>query len=422
MKKNSRRKEFNQANQAKGKQVSITLGYSDTGERIRTVEKVYSKAEEKKILDLYSDPVVKEKALIMKLIKKGYIQAEEKENVNTNICEYMLKAVGQICDNRMKAGNMTEGTKAGHLSDTRYVKNYFAGDKNIAIDKVTVKDIQAFMDDFAVNHCKSTMKKAVRMLKWTFQEALEDRLIKDDIMQSKRIIIPYGLCKDADRGEEVVIEFYTDNELMELRRAFGDNILISTFTNVLEKTGVRISEALALKLDDIDEYNNRLRIDEAFKVCSAEKDTDEDDVDIDKMKRSAVIGATKSGNIRKIDMSTSLKESLKKYIEITNEKEAIRRKREETGLIFITPEGEICTRYGMRSRVDTILKKAKSKIKFGFHKYRHTFGTKLAEDGVNDSLLQYYMGHSDISVTRKFYIGVTRKMREEGRKVIESWR
>ena len=43
---------------------------------------------------------------------------------------------------------------------------------------------------------------------------------------------------------------------------------------------------------------------------------------------------------------------------------------------------------------------------YGFHAYRHTFGTKLAASGVSLQTLSSLMGHSDISVTAKYYIKV----------------
>lgn len=39
--------------------------------------------------------------------------------------------------------------------------------------------------------------------------------------------------------------------------------------------------------------------------------------------------------------------------------------------------------------------------------FRHTFGTRMAEAGVSDYVLCSLMGHSDISVTKKYYIGIT---------------
>ncbi|MBQ6088811.1 MAG: site-specific integrase, partial [Firmicutes bacterium] len=50
------------------------------------------------------------------------------------------------------------------------------------------------------------------------------------------------------------------------------------------------------------------------------------------------------------------------------------------------------------------------------HTYRRTFGTNLAKKGVPITTLCKLMGHSDISVTAKYYIGIGE---EEKRKAIE---
>lgn len=41
---------------------------------------------------------------------------------------------------------------------------------------------------------------------------------------------------------------------------------------------------------------------------------------------------------------------------------------------------------------------------------RHTFGTQMAEQGMPDHVLANIMGHADISVTKKYYIGISDQM------------
>ena len=42
----------------------------------------------------------------------------------------------------------------------------------------------------------------------------------------------------------------------------------------------------------------------------------------------------------------------------------------------------------------------------GIHTYRHTFATQLAQNGVPIQTVSALLGHSDISMTTKYYINV----------------
>ena len=58
-------------------------------------------------------------------------------------------------------------------------------------------------------------------------------------------------------------------------------------------------------------------------------------------------------------------------------------------------------------------------VSFSLYDFRHTFATKMAEKGMGAKMLQTLMGHSDISTTLSYYIGVTQKMKKEAVKMME---
>lgn len=57
-------------------------------------------------------------------------------------------------------------------------------------------------------------------------------------------------------------------------------------------------------------------------------------------------------------------------------------------------------------------------VDFTLYDFRHTFATRMAEAGMHQTALQMIMGHSDISITLKYYIGVTDTMLEDARKIM----
>jgi len=48
----------------------------------------------------------------------------------------------------------------------------------------------------------------------------------------------------------------------------------------------------------------------------------------------------------------------------------------------------------------------------GYHTYRHTFGTNLFRSGVPIQTASVLLGHSDISVTQKYYVHVNQAEKE----------
>lgn len=61
----------------------------------------------------------------------------------------------------------------------------------------------------------------------------------------------------------------------------------------------------------------------------------------------------------------------------------------------------------------------KEPLDYTMYDFRHTFGTRCAEAGVPDYVLAKLMGHSDISITKKYYISVTDRMITDAKNLLE---
>ena len=58
---------------------------------------------------------------------------------------------------------------------------------------------------------------------------------------------------------------------------------------------------------------------------------------------------------------------------------------------------------------------------FSCHSLRHTFTTRMCEAGVNIKVIQDALGHSDISTTLNIYADVTKEMKAEEFKLLDSY-
>lgn len=83
-----------------------------------------------------------------------------------------------------------------------------------------------------------------------------------------------------------------------------------------------------------------------------------------------------------------------------------------TTLLFTTDSG----RFYYRKNIHTAFERLYKKLDIPFHKFhafRHTFGTNLSRAGVPIEETSKLMGHSDISVTAKYYINVNAERKRD---------
>jgi integrase/recombinase XerD len=132
---------------------------------------------------------------------------------------------------------------------------------------------------------------------------------------------------------------------------------------LLSQTGLRVSEAANLCLEDIDFENRFLRVKLA-----------------------------KWGKTRRVGLQTSVISAIQTYM-------AFRPKVEEDWL-FINRNGERMNRYGIRNRLDRI--GARVEVKVTPHALRRAFVTLNANKGRPLVMLQIACGHNDIATTRSY--------------------
>ena len=58
-------------------------------------------------------------------------------------------------------------------------------------------------------------------------------------------------------------------------------------------------------------------------------------------------------------------------------------------------------------------------VKLSLYDFRHSFATRMAENGMNQKVLQYMMGHKSYETTAKYYIDVTENMLDEAKNLLE---
>ena len=147
---------------------------------------------------------------------------------------------------------------------------------------------------------------------------------------------------------------------------------------LLYATGLRVSELLNLKIQDVN-------LEEGFLICKG-----------------------KGGKERIVPVGLSAEEAVKLYI-----RQARKRFVKEPGpFLFLSLRGKVFTRQGFWKLLKKYAETAGMAAKISPHVLRHSFATHLLERGADLRSVQLMLGHSQITTTQ-IYTHVSRKKLRE---------
>ena len=285
-------------------------------------------------------------------------------------------------------------TKVGKESRIKIIKEY-------PISMMCIKEVkQSHVQEFFIQLYEKGVKANSistynSILRPAFQKAVDDDWIRKNPCTFKLDFLPKQINQKvalSQSQEKEFLEFVKQNEKLEW--------YYDIYVLMLE-TGMRLSETVGLTLADIDLKNRRLNINQ--QLCRKRKTGDKDDrLYIDTLK-------TENGK-REIYISNRAYQSIVNLLE--------RRKQETNIEVFIDGYSNFLLTSHKQTKIVThemIYRhlKAASKMYNDSHKekipdisphiLRHTFCTRMVENGMSIKTLQYVMGHSDISTTLNIY-------------------
>ena len=256
--------------------------------------------------------------------------------------------------------NYSINTYTSYINDLYYLYIFIKKD----LKKVTFEDVKDYLEHLNLKKEKpSSVRRKISSLKSFYKF-----LYKNNYMDKK----DYPLTKVAyPKMEKKLPKFIYYNDLLEIINESTkdkDGVRDRLIIEMLYATGVRVSELINIKINDID-FNNR---------------------------RIIVLG--KGNKERIVYYGEYAEEVLKEYMK-THE-------RKNHNYLFVNSKGGQLTDRGVRYIIDNIMSKLSVKTHVTPHVLRHTFATDMLNNGCDIKVVQELLGHSSLKAT-EIYTHVT---------------
>ena len=249
--------------------------------------------------------------------------------------------------------------------------NNFIKKKKKSFKSIIKKDILDFLENLKLKNVKNkTKSRKIFALKRFYRFLISERIIKKNPME--KIDIPksedtLSITLSADQIEKI-LKFVSKktNRYIDIR----SNLIIE----LLYSTGIRVSELISIKINNIDLKKKKILIDPPEKG--------------------------KSRKERMVFFGKQTKEVIEKYLEFRK----IYFKKEDSPWLFPSKN---TNDFLTRRRVLQIMHNLADKIQIDKnlmhpHSFRHAFGNHLLNSGADIRVVQKLLGHSSIITTQKY--------------------
>ncbi len=293
-----------------------------------------------------------------------------------------------------KNNDLKNSSKAKYLRDyNKIFKESKDGLQLIGrpIESVTPLQIQEVYNN--CDRCYSSIRSAHNLLVHFFKYADLNGICRN---LTTSLQVPKKPAKRSDIEE---IEVWEDESLKKVIASLDGNTLRLLVVFAVN-TGARFSELLALTYDDI--RDGMLYITKQL--------ADAADVNSEDGKKTVLhIEETKTeSSNRVIPLSAPVMAEVEKHRKL--QAEEMKKYGYETNYLFTTSNGTFYYKRNVARSLDRLYKRIGVQP-HKFHAYRHTFGTNLSRAGVPIEETSKLMGHSDISMTAKYYVYVDAERR-----------
>jgi len=264
-------------------------------------------------------------------------------------------------------------TQLSYQRDLKKFKAFCDGKGIFSVKNLTAKDLKAYVDVMGEEQFKpATVSRNIASIKAWIHFMMDEGVIKEDITRTLKV----------PKIEKKIPEIMTMNEVVTLlEQPVGNNpkeIRDKAMLELLYATGIRVTELISLKMEDLNLQMNYISCNDGNKE-------------------------------RMIPFGTKARMALIRYLEEVREQMLADTKSQ---VLFVNCSGQGMSRQGFWKLIKHYAKKAGITEDITPHTLRHSFAAHLVENGADLRSVQEMLGHSDISTTQIYANMNQNKLRE----------
>lgn len=257
----------------------------------------------------------------------------------------------------------SENTVTSYMRDIRQFDSYVQEYLDLPLSEIQSEHINDYMG-YLTNHGKSqsTVSRSLASLKSFYSFLMAEGHIENNPVRNIHLTRTEKKLPQILTGKEV--ELLLSQPQCKDMKGFRDKAMLE----LLYATGIRVSELIGLKIDDVN-------ISVGFIRCGAE------------------------GKLRIIPLYPAAVKAISDYI--SNIRPSLIASPTETAL-FVNLNGEQMSRQGFWKIIKHYQQTANISKDITPHTLRHSFAAHLLENGADLRSIQEMLGHSDISSTQVY--------------------
>jgi integrase len=249
---------------------------------------------------------------------------------------------------------------------------------DLSLDAITRKHVKDFIAEM---HQKGLKSGTIRNLK-AYLSCILSEAVDDEIINTHPALRTGKLIKKEDQAKEINPLSWEEKAKLESTVKQHYPRWYPFFLTAL-RTGMRLGELLALQPGDLDFNGGFIEVKRSF--------------------TRGHLTTTKSGKIRRVDMSKELSETLRTYL-VERKKDTLKNGwGEPPEWLFYSAEGQMIDGNNFRKRVfNKVLEKAGLR-QIRIHDLRHSYATLRISKGDNILDVSKQLGHHSVKITLDVY-------------------